>query len=126
VEVVVSDSQAVREYVVRKVTLIVDNTQSLYRPVKRAALDAVQNNMGTGWDRDQFVMMLGGRGQTDRLEVAAVVGSAVCGVIGEWIDYDNPLHAMLGDILDLDDRAQQELFGEHYMPEEDDWPTDDE
>lgn len=120
------DAQAVREYVVRKVTLIVDNSEGLLNQVREAALEAVQHDMGPGWDRDDFVMMLGGRGQTDRLEVAAVVGSAVCDAIGEWIDYDNPLHAMLGDILDLGDRAQQELFGEHYMPGEDDWPADDE
>jgi hypothetical protein len=121
----VSDVQAVREFVVRKATLIIVNTQSLYWPVKRAAIDAVQDDMGTGWDRDDFLMMLNGRGQTDRSEVALVVGIAVCEVIGDWLDLTDPLHQMLGDLLDLGDRVQQEMFGEHFMPEEDDWPADE-
>lgn len=120
-----SDVQAVREWVVGRATLIIDNTQALYWPVKRAAIGAVQDDMGTGWDRDDFLMMLNGRGQTDRSEVALVVGIAVCGVIGEWLDLNDPLHQMLGDLLDLGDRVQQEMFGEHFMPEADDWPADE-
>jgi hypothetical protein len=119
------DARAIREYVVGKVTLTIDNTQPLYESCREAAVDAVQNDMGTGWSREDFVMMLGGRGQTDRAEVAEVAGVAVCDVIRSWLDDGNALHVMLGDLLDLDDRAQLIMLGDHYMPDADDWPADE-
>lgn len=116
------DSQsAIRAYVVAAATLIIDNSEHMYTEVTEAALSAVQNDMGSGWDREAFVEMLAGRGQTDRSEVADVVGIAVCATIREWLDPSDPLHAMLADLLDLGDREQGALFGEHFMPEEGDW-----
>jgi hypothetical protein len=120
-----SEQQAIREYIVRKVTLIIDNTQELYWPVRQAAIDAAQHDMGTGWDREDFLEMLAGRGRTDLREVAEVVGIAVCDVIGEWLDLNDPLHGMLADLLDLNDREQGVMFGAHFMPEADDWPADE-
>lgn len=121
-----SDAQAVREYVVRKVTVHVDNTQELYWPVRGAAIAAVQEDMGTGWDRDAFVMMLNGRGQTDRREVAEVVGLAVCDTLRALFEGDDAVHLLLQDLVDLGDREQVAMFGEHFMPGTYDWPADDE
>lgn len=118
-------AQAVREYVVRKVTLHVDNTSSLYWPVHEAAISAVQEDMGSGWDRDAFVEMLAGRGGTDRREVADVVGIAVCDTLRAQFEGDDVARLLLQDLLDLGDREQGVMFGEHYMPEVDDWPADD-
>jgi len=119
--------RAVRQYIVDRATLIIDNNEPLYRRVRAAALDAVREDMGTGWSRDDFVMMLNGRGQTDRREVADVVGLAVCNVIEEWLAADGSLYTtMLADLLDLGDREQARMFGEHFMPEEEDWPADEE
>lgn len=125
-----SDADAIRGYIVRHVTLTVNNEQSLYWPVRQAAIDAVRDNAEQfGMDRDGFLMMLGGRGQIDRREVAEVVGSAVSDTLQELLvdggDGSVPV-SLLGTLLDLGDRDQQILFGEHYMPEAADWPAGDE
>jgi hypothetical protein len=135
----VSSEDAVREYVVRIVAQSIDNTQALYREVKAAALTAVQDEKshGNGWDRDGFLMMLDGRGQVRREEVAQVVGDAVSDTIHDWIvgerngrdlqnDRTDHLLFILGELLDLEDARQRILFGEHFMPRADEWEADDE
>lgn len=115
----------IREYLVSKATPYIDANPKLARSIQQAAIDAVRNDMGTGWDRDDFVMMLAGRGQTDRREVADVIGIAVREVIREWRGKDDPMYLKLIGLLDLDDRGLTTMLGEHYMPGEQDWPEDD-
>lgn len=121
------DARVVREYVVSKATFIIDNNQLLYWQVREAAIDSVQDERQTGraWNRDDFLMMLDGRGPLRREEVTEVVGSAVCDTISDWLALNDPLHVMLADLLDLTDRDQRRMFGEHYMPEEGDVPADE-
>lgn len=117
------------EWVVQCLTLVADNDAELHGLLSQAAAEAVREGMGTGVGRDEYDAMLRGRGAAgyERRDYAAVVGVYVKDVFADWVErlaragYETH-STLLGDVLDLGDRAVQELLGEHYMPEStDDW-----
>lgn len=126
-----SEGQAVREWVVRKLTLIFDNDSTMYHRLTAAAEEAVAYYMGSpaAGDRDRYEDML--RSGSHRDEYASVVGNAVLDVIREWTEEIDGTHrAVLVDLLDFGDDVQRDMFGDHYLPDSADdinWPvTDDE
>lgn len=117
---------AVREYLVRKITLTADNTQNLYFECRDAAVSALRDH-GVN-TKSEFGMANTGRGGYRRHELCEEIGSAVSNVLTGWVDTigDDTVRMLMTDVLDLSDRAQCQLLGEHYWPNDDEDFDDDE
>lgn len=136
-EISSADKKAIiREYIVGSVCKAISSVKALHDSVHRAAVDGLlENAQALGVDRDEYEMMMDGRGSVDRYQVAENVGLYVSDMIREWIDNErndpkssraDRLIFMLSELLDLDDSAQHVLFGEQFMPDvEDVWPENE-
>lgn len=121
------------EWVADRIGLVLSGNDSrLYWRLHGAACDGVTQGLGSpAPDRDTYELMLGGRGQLDRAEVADAVGRYVCDEIRDAIaeaSLPEPWGTLLIDLLDLDDSVQRHMIGDQWMPDADDveWPDADE
>ncbi len=108
------------EWVVRSFTIVLDNDAHMQPMLAEIAANAVRDDMGTGMGRDEYEMMLNGKGQTDRREYAEVVGIAITDALVTWLDdlRDRDVYFnVLSELLDATDSEQQRLFGYHYLPD---------
>lgn len=117
-----SQRQAIRAWVVDRAFLIFDNNdRELRETLTVAAIDGILNGMGTGYTREHY--------SADPSEARRVVGIYVTDALSEWLaDQEMPdiIRTVLGDLLDLGDSAQRDMIGEHYLPNADDVPWDEE
>jgi hypothetical protein len=123
----VETEDAVRAYLVSRMTLIIDNADAaLYGRCTAAAVQAL--NDGGVMTKDDFRMASEGRGDFRRDEIELEIGSAVSDIVREMVDAidDDTVRMLVSDVLDLSDRRQWILLGAHYWPEDDEAFEDDE
>lgn len=113
-------ARAVREWIVDRITLITDNEGDRYAQIRRAASESVRELVGDGEPAARFFEVQTG----DPLGYADAVGARVSELLREWIEQGIPdeiLRRLVLDVLDLGDRQQRVLLGEHYMPSADEF-----
>jgi hypothetical protein len=113
-----TERETYETYVVRPLTLILDNHDSrLYDRITEVAREAVVNDTGYAkLDMDTYEQMY--RNQDSTFIEAA--GAAVADLIAEMIEEDGiPVMwaAVLTDLLDLHTRTVRYLLGEQYLPD---------
>jgi len=124
----------IRAWIVERVTLSIDNNESALAEATERACRAVIEDMG--YPRPSlydYREMHAGRADRDRVQYLDAIGERIADMIQEWIDEQKEGGAseffttMVSDVFDLNDSAQKELFGEHFLPTPDDleeWARD--
>lgn len=110
-----AQAHAIRDWIIGRLDLNLNNSSDLYFPLRAAARRAAAQHHPTD-DHDR---------------VAAAVGTAVSEALTHIIDaarltHGSPTFALLtllADVLDLTDNTQRLMLGEHFRPGTDDWPT---
>lgn len=124
----VSGEDAVREFVVSRLTLVADNVTPLQRRLTSVAVSAVEGEVSHAWDRYEYLEALAGRREDGLRVLREAVGSDIADALSEWLEEcresadesTGAMLAILSELLDLGDRQQWVLLGHHYMPEVDD------
>lgn len=113
-------ANAIRNWIVERTSLLIDNEERAYNEVTDAACRAVLgvDVDGANWYQYSYHYQ-GGDGKD---KYAQAVGEAVSETIDEWIDDPHAegksfVSSLLREVLDLSDSYQQYLFGLHYLPE---------
>lgn len=117
----------IREWIVSRVTLIVDNNDAdLYRRVTDAAVETLNTN-GVRTKSD-FREAAAGRGPQSREDLEDCIGVEVVDILRDMVDSieDDTMRVIVSDVLDLGDRQQRQMLGAHYWPDDDDAFEDDE
>ncbi len=113
---------AIREYLLRKLTLWIDNDGGLHTAATAAAMEAVTDESGTYSDADAHLTNY----RTRPDEFYDGIGNNIADLIGEWVDEakeasgDHVMVKVLDDILDLSDSTFRRMLGEHFAPDVDD------
>lgn len=113
-------SQEIREWIVSRITLTVDNNSAdLYHRVTAAAVEVLNREGVT--TKDDFLAASEGR-MFRRGEIEDAIGDEVTDILREMVSSieDDTMRTIVGDVLDLGDREQRRRLGAHY------WPDDDE
>lgn len=119
-----NETQAIREYIVRKMSLWIDSEQWSREQVMAAVAEDISTDAGNGnGDREEYE-----RGY-QRDEYALCAGNAIAGWLENLAkDCSSGLaQSMLLDIVDLGDRDMLAMLGEGFLPDVDDieWPESD-
>jgi hypothetical protein len=121
-----ASAQAVREYIVEHVALVLDSEDRWRNRLVNAATQAVADfapGESNANQREFFTAALAGRGAFgyQRSDYANSAGQDVVDVLAEMIDDDDDAadglcFRLLREVLDLGDSAQRDMFGDHYLP----------
>jgi hypothetical protein len=108
--------QVIREWIVDRITLSLDNDARCYRQLQEVATAAVLAE-----DADAGTQFAEAARTNQLARYVRPVGDAVSDLILGWLNDGIPdpvLRLLVTDVFDLTDRRQREMLGQHFMPEE--------
>lgn len=113
------EAAAVQAWVIKCITDVADNYEPWYRRFKAAAKHAALNDMGSPAPTVEDYLTARRNGDTRDYE--DVVGLAVVDELRQLLDGGlrdgSPVKDLMAELLDLNDRQQAALLGQHYLPE---------
>lgn len=125
-----SDEQAVREYLVRKINLWLHNGEYPQETISGLVVAAIENDAANGNGcRDEYERML--RTGDMRDEYALCAGREVIDFLSDEIDEGSGgwIHDLILDIIDMNDSNMARMLGDSWLPTNPDdieWPDNEE